>query len=160
MHGSSALSPSLEDIPEIRLFPSEYKRHAHNSLFLPIIGAICVFIVIVCLLGLYFRYRHGQTNHNRVQEVEMQQISGAVEPDIVLEGLSKIIYQPGSSAGAVPFQQDRCTLCLCDYDDGNELTLLSSCGHVYHSECIGEHLSRNTICPICRKPVSPVHGVS
>ncbi len=83
MHGSSALSPSLEDIPEIRLFPSEYKRHAHNSLFLPIIGAICVFIVIVCLLGLYFRYRHGQTNHNRVQEVEMQQISGAVETDIV-----------------------------------------------------------------------------
>jgi hypothetical protein len=82
----------------------------------------------------------------------MQQASAAVDPNL----LSKIIYHPGSGSSNIPFQQDTCTLCLCDYDDGDELTLLNSCGHAYHNGCIAEHFSKNTTCPVCRKSVSLV----
>ncbi|XP_059441779.1 RING-H2 finger protein ATL39-like [Corylus avellana] len=131
---------------------SVYKMHEQNNLFLPIFwGIFASLVVIFFLLVHYFHCRRRQANHNRVEEVEMQQaVNGAVDPDL----LSKVIYHPGGSD--IPFQQDTCTLCLCNYDDGDELTLLSSCGHAYHNGCIAEHFSRNTTCPVCRKSVSLV----
>ncbi|KAE8055721.1 hypothetical protein FH972_012543 [Carpinus fangiana] len=131
---------------------SVHKSHFQNELFLQIFGGIFASLIVIYILQvLYFRYRRRQANHNREEEVEMQQASGAVDPNL----LSEIIYHPGSSN--IPFQQDTCTLCLCDYDDGDELTLLNSCGHVYHNGCIAEHFSKNTTCPVCRKSVSLDH---
>ena len=130
---------------------SIHKRHKQTNLFLLIFGGIYVsFIVIYFMLVLYLCYRRHQANHNWEEGVEMQQASGAVDPNL----LSKIIYHPVSSN--IPFQQDTCTLCMCDCDDGDELTLLSSCSHVYNNGCIVEHFSKNTTCLICRKFVSLV----
>lgn len=41
-----------------------------------------------------------------------------------------------------------CTICLGDYEDGEELVKLP-CGHTYHSECIGAWTAEHSKCPLC-----------
>ncbi len=41
---------------------------------------------------------------------------------------------------------DRCSICL-RYDD---LTPLSSCGHLFHTSCISQWYERSRSCPVCR----------
>lgn len=45
---------------------------------------------------------------------------------------------------------DRCTVCLGDYQLGEKLLQLPTCGHSFHVECIDEWLSKHVTCPICR----------
>ncbi|KAA8533375.1 hypothetical protein F0562_033092 [Nyssa sinensis] len=48
---------------------------------------------------------------------------------------------------------DSCVICRLDYEDGDNLTVLS-CKHSYHSECINNWLQINKVCPVCSAEVS------
>lgn len=37
-----------------------------------------------------------------------------------------------------PSEGERCLVCLCDYEDGNECRQLSKCKHLFHRECIDQ----------------------
>lgn len=39
-------------------------------------------------------------------------------------------------------ENDRCLICLCDYEAAEEVRILNKCKHVYHRECIDEVRSR------------------
>ena len=44
-----------------------------------------------------------------------------------------------SASGSIAFgSEDRCLICLCDYEASEEIRQLSKCQHVYHRECIDE----------------------
>lgn len=67
-----------------------------------------------------------------------------------ISSLRSIVYniknnQNGSS--------DTCVICRLDYEDGENLILLS-CKHSYHSECITNWLQINKVCPVCSTEVS------
>lgn len=44
---------------------------------------------------------------------------------------------------------DRCTICLCDYEEQDEVRRLP-CMHLFHKECVDQWLPTNKRCPICR----------
>ncbi|KAL8775361.1 MAG: hypothetical protein Q9209_000369 [Squamulea sp. 1 TL-2023] len=46
---------------------------------------------------------------------------------------------------------ERCLVCLCDYETGEEIRRLTKCNHLFHRECIDQWLTtgRNS-CPLCR----------
>ncbi|KAL8680858.1 MAG: hypothetical protein Q9186_002977 [Xanthomendoza sp. 1 TL-2023] len=46
---------------------------------------------------------------------------------------------------------ERCLVCLCDYEVGEEIRRLTKCNHLFHRECIDQWLTtgRNS-CPLCR----------
>merc|ERR1711865_1118972 len=46
-----------------------------------------------------------------------------------------------------------CSICLCEYEDKDELRLLPTCSHKFHVKCIDEWLLLKTNCPVCRAPV-------
>ncbi|KAL1861989.1 hypothetical protein Plec18170_000813 [Paecilomyces lecythidis] len=48
-------------------------------------------------------------------------------------------------------ENERCLICLSDYEAAEELRQLTNCKHVYHKDCIDEWLTtgRNS-CPLCR----------
>ncbi|ODH41437.1 hypothetical protein ACO22_01398 [Paracoccidioides brasiliensis] len=48
-------------------------------------------------------------------------------------------------------ENERCLICLCDYEAAEEVRQLTKCRHIYHRECIDEWLTtgRNS-CPLCR----------
>lgn len=61
--------------------------------------------------------------------------------------------------------EDRCLVCLSNYEQGEECRKLNDCGHSFHKECIDQWLTtgRNS-CPLCRgegvKKDAPAPSVS
>uniref|UniRef100_A0AAF5D3V2 RING-type domain-containing protein n=2 Tax=Strongyloides stercoralis TaxID=6248 RepID=A0AAF5D3V2_STRER len=56
-------------------------------------------------------------------------------------------------------ESERCTVCLCDFDSGDEVRLLN-CSHKFHVECIDQWLSINKKCPLCREDVDKARDVN
>lgn len=47
------------------------------------------------------------------------------------------------------FQDTQCSVCLDEYENGNEFRILP-CGHGFHKHCIDTWLQKKAICPMCR----------
>ncbi|XP_066360346.1 uncharacterized protein [Miscanthus floridulus] len=47
--------------------------------------------------------------------------------------------------------QTECAVCLQDYDAEEKIRAMPVCAHAFHHHCISEWLSRNAVCPICRR---------
>jgi hypothetical protein len=87
-------------------------------------------------------------------------------PDIEMQSVPSVqsvqsvpIYRPGMyEEGYAPdftayTADDECAVCLAKFKDDPDkpITRLHKCGHLYHSECIDDWLSRNKrTCPLCK----------
>lgn len=47
-----------------------------------------------------------------------------------------------------------CSICLNEYEEGDSLTLLPICKHVFHDACISVWLARHVRCPLCQFDLS------
>ncbi|XP_057496100.1 RING-H2 finger protein ATL67-like [Actinidia eriantha] len=66
-----------------------------------------------------------------------------------------------------PFSKDRdngggggggvsdCSICLCEYRDGEMLRMLPDCRHFFHLTCVDAWLKLNASCPVCRNSPLP-----
>jgi hypothetical protein len=54
-----------------------------------------------------------------------------------------------------PVQMDVCSICLDEICDGDLLTLLPKCMHIFHTKCIREWLldQKSSYCPLCKSIV-------
>ncbi|KAJ6810085.1 RING-H2 finger protein ATL13-like [Iris pallida] len=43
-----------------------------------------------------------------------------------------------------------CAVCLCEFEPGDKLRLLTGCGHAFHVGCIDTWLLAHSTCPLCR----------
>ncbi|XP_078157309.1 E3 ubiquitin-protein ligase ATL31-like [Carex rostrata] len=48
-----------------------------------------------------------------------------------------------------------CAVCLCEFEDDENIRLLPKCSHVFHADCIDEWLSSHVTCPVCRCVLTP-----
>ncbi|XP_058100188.1 RING-H2 finger protein ATL67-like [Magnolia sinica] len=48
-----------------------------------------------------------------------------------------------------------CSICLCDYRDGEMLRMLPDCRHFFHLCCVDAWLRLNASCPVCRTSPLP-----
>ncbi|CAM8897801.1 unnamed protein product [Rhodiola kirilowii] len=48
-----------------------------------------------------------------------------------------------------------CAVCLCDFEDGEELRSLPECLHRFHVQCIDMWLYTHLNCPVCRSDATP-----
>lgn len=68
---------------------------------------------------------------------------------VVIETFPTMIYSDVKSlmTGNSPLE---CAVCICEFEDDEELTLLPKCDHVFHPQCISMWLASHTTCPVCR----------
>mmetsp|Transcript_26553 Transcript_26553/g.68551 ORF Transcript_26553/g.68551 Transcript_26553/m.68551 type:complete len:446 (-) Transcript_26553:228-1565(-) len=57
--------------------------------------------------------------------------------------------EPWTQALKERLDQDQCMVCLCDFEDDEQVRHLP-CKHVFHTGCIDEWLGRDAHCPLCR----------
>ncbi|XP_026441189.1 RING-H2 finger protein ATL67-like isoform X2 [Papaver somniferum] len=48
-----------------------------------------------------------------------------------------------------------CSICLCDYKDGEMLRMMPDCRHYFHLMCVDAWLRLNPSCPVCRNSPLP-----
>ena len=52
--------------------------------------------------------------------------------------------------------QTKCTICLSNYEKGEDVSYLNTCGHLFHTSCIDKWLREfNHKCPVCRLSADP-----
>ncbi|XP_059664168.1 NEP1-interacting protein-like 2 [Cornus florida] len=70
-----------------------------------------------------------------------------------IKKLPNHIFHYSNSNSMRPCHQINCTICLEDFKNGDNVRILPSCRHRFHSHCIDEWLSRHGSCPVCREDV-------
>lgn len=58
-------------------------------------------------------------------------------------------------ADATSLPEERCSVCLCDYEGEDEILTLP-CRHVFHEDCIGSWLQESKVCPCCKQEICAV----
>jgi hypothetical protein len=55
---------------------------------------------------------------------------------------------PGAFKAKTEEEEPHCSICLCEYEDGDNLVKLP-CSHVYHDPCITSWTTNHVKCPLC-----------
>ena len=58
-----------------------------------------------------------------------------------------------ASTGSAEHVHDQCSICLCEYEDGDVLKTLP-CFHKFHASCVDPWLATRDICPTCRHRIT------
>lgn len=132
-------------------------------------------IAAVCILGISFlllttctiilRYRFSRRRRNssaRVDDSPADDGGGSVV-DHPIWHISTIGLQQSVIDSITAFKYKKldglliegsdCSVCLTEFEDGDELRLLPKCSHAFHVSCIDTWLRSHKNCPICRAPV-------
>ena len=60
----------------------------------------------------------------------------------------------GGQAGDSDSEDDpdnpQCSVCICDFEEGEVLRRLLPCNHVFHQACIDQWMAQHSTCPNCR----------
>ncbi|KAJ7721164.1 hypothetical protein DFH07DRAFT_760584 [Mycena maculata] len=70
-------------------------------------------------------------------------------PDHVVAGLENATYKEWATAES----DQRCPICLDDYEPSDPVMKLGDCRHWLHKECLEQWLKGASTCPVCRKDV-------
>ncbi|KAG8086157.1 hypothetical protein GUJ93_ZPchr0010g9450 [Zizania palustris] len=62
---------------------------------------------------------------------------------------------PFSRAAAGADAETACSICLCEYKDGEMLRMMPECKHRFHLMCLDAWLRRSASCPVCRSSPIP-----
>ncbi|CAN6337021.1 unnamed protein product [Urochloa humidicola] len=62
---------------------------------------------------------------------------------------------PFSRAALGPDAEVACSICLCEYRDGEMLRVMPECKHRFHLTCLDAWLRRSASCPVCRSSPIP-----
>ena len=52
------------------------------------------------------------------------------------------------------FYYKQCTICLADFEKGEQVRVIPNCGHTFHSTCLEMWLQRQFRCPNCNIEIS------
>ncbi|KAL9256929.1 E3 ubiquitin-protein ligase MBR1-like protein, partial [Drosera capensis] len=71
-------------------------------------------------------------------------VNTGVRADLFPKCLIDMIYYPSEP------EEERCLICLEDYESMDLLAAIKTCNHDYHTDCIKKWLSIKNSCPICK----------
>ncbi|KAG7646803.1 putative transcription factor C2H2 family [Arabidopsis thaliana] len=99
-----------------------------------------------------FDHQIEEASHSQIEEVF--QVSFNETNTVRLKPASKLTVgalnrKTYKKASGVVCENDVCTICLEEFDDGRSIVTLP-CGHEFDEECVLEWFVRSHVCPLCR----------
>ena len=137
---------TTQSTSQIHTFGTRERKHV--KLFVLIIVSAALILLAVGVV--FFIYRCSRS----AASIPPPQTDAAIEmqPDPAI--LDAFPQYPYPCEGHVTFG-DTCGICLELFIDGETVSALPSCRHIYHPQCISEWVvrARRRECPICRSVI-------
>lgn len=109
-----------------------------------------------------FQYPYLTMNFNG--NLSMQSNTRSSLVSLVYEGAEECGKEVNARCGgkrqrAAPGSSMDCSVCLCEFEQGQQLHITPNCCHVFHSDCIYKWLDQDQkTCPLCRTSLlTPPH---
>jgi len=106
---------------------------------------VCV-IPLICVCGCGIREKYKQ---NKVIN-----FISKLDPLSFMNG--SLVDSKGNVVKDLEKEDDKCMICLTDYQDSDEKIIRLNCGHHFHQDCNKEWLKDHSTCPYCKKNVVSV----
>ncbi|XP_052186197.1 RING-H2 finger protein ATL64-like [Diospyros lotus] len=125
-----------------------------------IASATAAFIVALyhCLTFCWLnRHSRRRRRHSMPEQEEIRQAASAgLDGNFISKFIPAHKFQKADpEAILLPAEDGVCAICLCEFEEGEELRALPECGHSFHVACIDMWLYSHSTCPICRSAVTP-----
>ncbi|URE07662.1 Zinc finger, C3HC4 type (RING finger) [Musa troglodytarum] len=93
-------------------------------------------------------HHHHHHHHHHQQPAQFRSVSAM----LIQEALPVVRYKELVAAGQ--HVGGSCAVCLCEFEDAEEVRRLNNCRHVFHRGCIDRWLEFDQrTCPLCRTPL-------
>ena len=125
--------------------------------------ASVVFCVILLLNACFFFVTHHFALFTVLTHI-VREVNDAPESAAAGGGLDKAVldtvsnlfsFEPTAEQAADSASApEACSICLVDYDRGDQVRAFNGCVHRFHAECIDKWLERSSHCPLCRADFS------
>ncbi|ONK71449.1 uncharacterized protein A4U43_C04F8680 [Asparagus officinalis] len=115
------------------------------TLFFTAMAYILIDLAHHCLFRLH---RHRQPQETIVVRLHPNSTLSQRNPmtQSQLDAIPVVIY-----SRSLNDTEETCSVCLGEYIEGEEMSVLPKCKHIFHKECIDRWLTtRSSLCPICR----------
>ncbi|KAI3458704.1 hypothetical protein Pfo_015367 [Paulownia fortunei] len=120
----------------------------NSGLVLKLIICLIVAASAAVVVTVYHCFTAGHMRLRRQSPpLEMQQQVLSID-NSVAELLPAHKFQKG--VGLIGVDDETCAICLCEFEDGEELRTLPECVHSFHMPCIDMWLYSHSNCPMCR----------
>ena len=94
----------------------------------------------------------GNTPPNYESFVQLSDVERGASSNQIQDCTSVFILEKRIESG----ESKDCSICMDEFDQGHEVRCLP-CFHMFHRPCADEWLTRNKVCPICRKDILELH---
>ena len=91
-----------------------------------------------------FKWKAKRSNHSNYQSININN----TEQQIIPQNPNNEDEQEKESITTSSIADDVCSICLCEYEEGNKCVRLQ-CSHIYHEECISTWTTNHVRCPLC-----------
>ncbi|KAJ4958422.1 hypothetical protein NE237_025533 [Protea cynaroides] len=151
---TSAMSTTFD------LNPSENSPQLQTPAYkVPPVTVILTIVLFVLFLGIVFSIKircyfmrdlFNSSNHRRLPS---NSATNGLDPSII-DTFPTLVYSSVKDLRESKRGLE-CAICLVEFQDNDEIRLLTVCNHVFHRNCIDEWFGNHTTCPLCRKSLLP-----
>ncbi|CDW85286.1 ring finger protein [Stylonychia lemnae] len=133
---------------------TQYMTQTILLLAIPILVAILFLVILcvgICLFILDMRRRNRFRRFQDDEEVfDQQQI------EVIVETYMQMLdYQQYNKVEA---KYNDCAICLKDFEQGESLSQIPNCEHIFHESCLRKWFRQLQICPMCRGNIIKMPG--
>ena len=137
----------LDDGDDTFLQLSEYGFYT----FLLINTSCCLFYIIWIFIYIMIRvFRYGESfSQQNFLVFNNQDLNVNNNEGLTFNELNRL-KQCKFNKNEAEIRNKTCSICLNDFSDGENLTRLPECDHLFHNDCVIDWLKGHLICPYCR----------
>lgn len=136
-----------------------------NSVTLKLISLLVIVSLVAVLVAVYHFITVSWCNRRRnpfpplhVHQQSRQDNDCSLENSVVLlipAHKHQKVLRLDAKGGECDDDEAMCSICLCEFEDNEELRTLPECLHSFHVPCIDMWLYSHSTCPVCRADAVP-----
>ncbi|TMW85256.1 hypothetical protein EJD97_023431 [Solanum chilense] len=122
------------------------------------VGLIIFMFLVVFFIFLFHVYTKWFLNRRRYVDTASDSDGSGTRRKVSAKGLDPLILETipivGFDVNEFKDGTLECTICLCEFSEGEKMRFLPKCNHGFHVDCIDMWFHSHSTCPLCRNPIS------